>query len=591
MKKYGIKNSISKRLFKGVFFILFINILIVISSLYIAKILKNRSDKIVIEYHELDAVHELRHAFNVFNSRLLSANELSKAYLVELLEKLNSSINICNSIISHNHNKDLLSNFVNDVNILSSIIEKNFTDTLSKENYYQFKKLYTDFIIIADEKLDKIIWETKNEIDEHVEFFSKSYFRSNLTVIILASALIIASYFWGIGFIKKIVSEIKILLRATENYIEGDQSVKIKTKFDDELGILAESFNKMIDTIDKTTISRDYFDNIFQSIFESVIVTDKNLNIKSFNKALINLLEYDIDYLIGKNINILFENELNLLLEKNRTLLNEHKQSLIAKNRKKIPVLISFSELRGNDKLTSGYIIIAHDITERVNNELRINSIRRENLIALNDAQEEERLRIAKEIHDGLGQILTSIYFTIENKFKEKYSNDNEYQKNVLDIQNQIDNAISESKNIAHDLIPILLKDFGLAVAVKNLIDNNYSNCGIKINFAVFNYDKRVDEKIEKALYRITQEALSNILKHSKAKNVNIQIIKHDDLLSLTIDDDGVGFDITKVSNDVKYKGIGLFSMKERVFAFNGVFQLNSEVNNGAEILIDIPLT
>ncbi|OFX62064.1 MAG: hypothetical protein A2046_15480 [Bacteroidetes bacterium GWA2_30_7] len=592
MKKYIIKNSISKRLFKGVFLILIINIFIVIASLYIISILKSRSDKIVIEYHELDALHELKHSLNLFNNSIIESKNLSKTSLVSFLNQVNEKIKICNSEITQNHDKDLLANFIKDINNLSTNIENNILDSLSAENYSHFKNIYSDIIIGADKKLNFIIDETKHEINEHVDFFSKSYFRSNLIVIFLASILMLASYFWGLGFIKKILKEIKILITVTEKYIKGEHSVKIDSKFDDELGVLADSFNKMIETIDITTISRDYFDNIFQSIFDIVIVTDKNLIIKSLNNAVKNSLDYNKQELLEKNINILFKNNLTQMYnfkKDSNNIFSVSEKLLIAKNGKEISVIISVSELKSDDKNISGYVFVAHDITEKIDIENKINNIRRENLIALNDAQEEERLRIAKEIHDGLGQILTAIYFTIENKFKEKYINDNEYQKNILDIQNQIDNAITESRNIAHDLIPIMLKDFGLAVAVRNLIDNNYTKCGININFAVFNYDQRVDEKIEKALYRIIQEALSNIFKHSKAKNSNIQIIKHDDLISLTIDDDGIGFDMNNLYNDFKYNGIGLFSMKERVYAFKGVFQLTSEINKGTEILIDIP--
>ena len=588
MKKYNLKNSISSRLFKGVFVIIIVNILIVTASLVINYILKNRSDKIVIEYHELDAVHELKHSLNLFKISILESESPTKSEMVTYLNKINNNITACNLIITNNHNKNILSDFIIDINKLSENISNNIIDTLNNEKYLYYKDLYNSIIHNAEVHLDTIIEETKEEINQHVDFFSKSYIRSNITVILLATLLIFASYMWGLGFIRKIFTEIKILLIGTEKYIEGEHTIRIETKYDDELNVLAKSFNKMIETINTTTISRDYFDNIFQSIFDFIIVTDKNFNILSINAAVKNNLSYNLEELSEKNINLLFEKELNITIKAQNIVYNSE-QTLISKNKNKIPVIISISAIKTNDT-TTGYVVIAHDISEKLDNENKLNNIRRENLIALNEAQEEERLRIAKEIHDGLGQILTAIHYTIENKFKEKYQNDIEYKENIYNLQTQIDNAIVESKNIAHDLIPILLKDFGLSVAVKNLIEYNYKNCGIKINFATFYYEKRVDEKIEKALYRIIQEALSNIIKHSKAQNANIQIIKLDDLISLTIDDDGIGFNPETISNETKYRGIGLFSMKERVYAFNGVFQLNSDKNKGTEILIDIPI-
>lgn len=587
MKKYKLKDSISTRLFKGVFVILIVNILIVTASLFINYILKNRSDKIVIEYHELDAVHELKHSLNLFKISILESKTPTKSELIAYLHKIDKNIAECNSIITNNHNKNLLSDFITDINQLSENISNNIVDTINAEKYLFYKDLYNKIIHNAENHLNIIIDETKEEINQHVDFFSKSYFRSNIIVILLAAFLIFASYLWGLGFIRKIFTEIKILLIGTEKYIAGEHSIRIETKYDDEINVLAKSFNKMIETINTTTISRDYFDNIFQSIFDYIIVTDNHFNIQSVNNAVKNNLSYTLDELFENNINLLFEKEINLTTIY-RNIDNSSEQFLISKKKNKIPVIMSISEIKTNET-TTGFVVIAHDISEKLDNENKLNNIRRENLIALNDAQEEERLRIAKEIHDGLGQILTAIHYTIENKFKEKFQNDVEYQENISNLQNQIDNAIVESKNIAHDLIPILLKDFGLSVAVKNLIETNYKNCGIKINFATFYYENRVDEKIEKTLYRIIQEALNNIIKHSKAQNANIQIIKLDDVISLTIDDDGVGFNIDNIANKNKYRGIGLFSMKERVYAFNGVFHLNSDKNKGTEILIDIP--
>jgi len=156
-------------------------------------------------------------------------------------------------------------------------------------------------------------------------------------------------------------------------------------------------------------------------------------------------------------------------------------------------------------------------------------------------------------------------------------------------IQQHIDNAIRETKNLAHNLIPIVLKDFGLIVAVENLISRANELYETKFRFDVFDFDERIDPKREKVLYRICQESLNNIIKHAKAKNATYQIYWQDCSVVLVIEDDGIGFDANAFESKGKYAGIGLIGMRERVLAFDGNFTINSEPGKGTEIIVELP--
>ena len=158
-----------------------------------------------------------------------------------------------------------------------------------------------------------------------------------------------------------------------------------------------------------------------------------------------------------------------------------------------------------------------------------------------------------------------------------------------VNIMGQRWGTISESKNIAHNLIPIALKDFGLLIAVKNLIDQANQRSEIKFTFDAFNYTTRINEKLEKAVFRIFQEAINNIIKHSKAKNANFQVNKYADVLVITIEDDGIGFELNKKTASKQLNGIGLIGMRERIMAFDGEFTINTNPGAGTEILIEIP--
>ena len=256
---------------------------------------------------------------------------------------------------------------------------------------------------------------------------------------------------------------------------------------------------------------------------------------------------------------------------------------------KKIPALISCTVLKTDGGESDGLIIVGHDLTKKKEIENKLEQSRKQSRIDINEAQEEERMRIATDLHDGLGQLLTSVSYTTQEFQNLDASNIDKKDELINKIQEQIDQAISESKNLAHNLIPIVLKDFGLIVAIQNLINRANEMYDIHFIFNAFDYNERIDVKLEKALYRICQESLNNIVKHSKAKNAHFQIFKQDEQIVLVIDDDGIGFNY-KPLKEQSSKGIGLVSMRERVHAFEGTFGIDSELGKGTEIIIEVPI-
>ena len=396
-------------------------------------------------------------------------------------------------------------------------------------------------------------------------------------------------------FVKKRTTPIIQLIDFTQKVGEGNLNIKADIKFGNELDLLTTSFNKMLETLNHTTISKDYLNNIINSIVDLIIVTDNNGNMKLINTATLKILGYEENELLEKNIMILFPDNgsapdlLNLisLSERNK---DQNKEYVFrAKDNHQIAVLISTSILKKGDDGSLSLILVARDVTERNKIENQLEIERKGRVVAIIEAQEEERLRLAGDLHDGLGQMLTGIRYFIENNLTDKCNGNNMNQKNIEQLQIQIDTAIKETKSIAHNIIPMLLKDFGLVIAVKKLVTQINSNNNFNIKINEFNFESRLDSRIEKILYRVCQEALNNILKHSHAKNVDIQLIKHDHSVVLLIDDDGVGFELEKVDLKSNFSGIGLISMKERVSALNGVFSIISEKNKGTEILIEIP--
>ncbi len=206
----------------------------------------------------------------------------------------------------------------------------------------------------------------------------------------------------------------------------------------------------------------------------------------------------------------------------------------------------------------------------------------------LQNKLEEERQRIAMEIHDGVGQNLLLIKMKMQSL--EHAAELDKKKKDYFQIISSLENTINDLKSLMYNLKPRILEEMGLKPALISLC-NDITKSGAlngSVDFAGIN--ERMDRKLELALYRITQEALTNIVKHSKAKNIHIHLREDEDTLKLIISDDGVGFDFENTVLDSKgQKNLGLLNMQERVENFNGKIKIESNPDEGTIIIIEIP--
>lgn len=206
------------------------------------------------------------------------------------------------------------------------------------------------------------------------------------------------------------------------------------------------------------------------------------------------------------------------------------------------------------------------------------------------NSQDLERKRIARELHDETGQALTAINFTIasiENNLA-KISHHLELEESISDLKRQINHTYSEMHRISQRLHPALLCDLGLEPALDSFVTRVSESSDLKIAFRMVGFKGRVDTEIETVLYRLSQAALTNTLKHSKAKNFNLSIIKSYPHIILSAEDDGIGFDEGELYN--RKKGLGLLSMRERAAMMGGKFSLRTSEGKGTRIRIEIPI-
>ncbi|NQZ78525.1 MAG: PAS domain-containing protein, partial [Ekhidna sp.] len=228
-------------------------------------------------------------------------------------------------------------------------------------------------------------------------------------------------------------------------------------------------------------------------------------------------------------------------------------------------------------KITIDGVII--DISERMKAEDRM-------LQEVYEAEDKTRRKISQEIHDGLQQSLITAKLNLDAVIKEAMVLSIGTQKRLNTGMDYLGKSINETRAIAHVLMPKAIKDFGLVAAVENLLENLHSK--VEFHLTENLREERISRVIELGLFRIIQESVNNIMKYSEAKKAFIQINKMEELISMTIEDDGKGFDTQDILS--KNKGFGLMSMQSRVSAMNGFIEIESEPGSGTMILVEIPL-
>jgi signal transduction histidine kinase len=209
--------------------------------------------------------------------------------------------------------------------------------------------------------------------------------------------------------------------------------------------------------------------------------------------------------------------------------------------------------------------------------------IARDSLRRIVDAQELERRRLARELHDETGQALSSILLGLK-ALEEKVESD-EARRAVSDVRELVVATLHDVRRLAVELRPKVLDDFGLVPALERLIEAFGAQTGIGVRFESGLSAERLPAEMETALYRIVQESLTNIVKHSRARNVSVVLIRKPGAVAAVIEDDGQGFDPASVRDG----GFGLDGMRERVGLLDGRFQVESVPGAGATLVAEVP--
>lgn len=229
------------------------------------------------------------------------------------------------------------------------------------------------------------------------------------------------------------------------------------------------------------------------------------------------------------------------------------------------------------------------EIQERkeIEQELRLSQTKLQNLSAhLEDAQEKERARLARELHDEMGQAFTVMKMDLVRLYEHNDLDDNFLKERLSALLGVLNQVADTARSISENLRPGMLDVLGLNAAVQSYVEKYMLCTGIKCLLTMSHDEFEFDDKLATALFRIVQESLTNVAKHSQANQVEIKIFKMDNRIVLIIQDDGIGLAPDAYSKNC----FGMTGMRERVRSFGGEFVLDGNSGSGTRIEVYIPL-
>ncbi|WP_459210640.1 tetratricopeptide repeat-containing sensor histidine kinase [Aquimarina rhabdastrellae] len=401
---------------------------------------------------------------------------------------------------------------------------------------------------------------------------------------------------------------------------------KLKKDYDSAISFFLRSVDISIKLKDYNNLTKAYYNlgNLYLELqlyekalynHHKALVLSKEYNILSLRLRILMSLAEDYEQL-GNFKQSSFYNEQHIVLRDSidsktlkkidneslqlkENIFIQQKQLSIAENSKQqlqlygaiaiaLILLILFFVSRRNYRLKKQTLIAQHTAAKKEaefdellkNQELK-------SIHAMIDGQEKERKRIAQDLHDRLGSMLSMVkihYKSVEDNLdKIKAEAREQYDRaNTL-----LDEACVAVREISHNMVSGVLTKFGLIAALNELKTGIESTNALQVELIDHGFDDRIDNQLEINIYRIIQELISNILKHAQAQEVSIQLFKRDDNLQIMVEDDGVGFDTKLLSS---FSGMGLKGIQSRVQNLNGTIDFDSRKHHGTTVTITIPL-
>lgn len=326
---------------------------------------------------------------------------------------------------------------------------------------------------------------------------------------------------------------------------------------------------------------------------DAIIVTKPDRSIVLFNQGAARLFGYHSDEVLGQSIDRLLPERfrdahvrhIDLFArsaESSRQVAQQREVFGLRKDGTEFPAEASISKLAIEDQMI--FTVILRDVTDRLRTERQLQSLTAE----LMTAQEEERRRIAQELHDDINQRLALLAIEMGSTLSDPATTYHEARRIVQSLAQRLGVISDDVRRMAYRFHTSILDDLGLTAALKHLADEWSDKTGIKMVAVQEEMADSLPRNIASCLYRIAQETLANIMKHAHADRVELELTCDDQEVTLSIRDNGVGFNLEQIQDH--HLGLGLVNMRERARSVQGRFDIQSEPGRGTHISVQIPL-
>ncbi|MBH0179759.1 MAG: PAS domain S-box protein [Nitrospira sp.] len=327
---------------------------------------------------------------------------------------------------------------------------------------------------------------------------------------------------------------------------------------------------------------------------DAVIITERDQSISLFNQGAAKLFGYEPNEVLGHSIDLLipgrFRHDHTSHMdtfarspESARRMALRREVFGLRKDGSEFPAEASISKLTVGERTT--FTVIVRDISDRLMTEHQLQSLTTQ----LMTAQEEERRRIAQELHDDINQRLALLAIDMGRVESNPAVTTDQAREVTRSLALRLAVISDDVRRMAYQFHPSILDDLGLTAALKQLADEWSVKTGIKVVVVQEELVDPLPRNIASCLYRVTQESLANIIKHAKTARVEIELTCGGQEITLSIYDSGVGFDLKEIQ--ARHPGLGLVNMRERARSVGGHFDIQSEPGRGTHITVQIPLS
>ena len=346
-------------------------------------------------------------------------------------------------------------------------------------------------------------------------------------------------------------------------------------------------------TMDELTKSEGKYRRLFERASDAIWANDLSGTVTVANRAAVELMGDTVETMIGSDIRQFLNTEgletarrVRRILLAGQPLQQPYEQKLIRKDKSEVILMVSTSLVKHTDEPTV-FEHVARDVTR----ERRMQDNLRHYVQQITRTQEEERNRIARDLHDDTAQALYVLTRQVDNFLRGTNNISAETAAFLKGLGEHIRNALQGVRRFSQDLRPPMLDDLGLIATLRWLAGDMELRTHVATRLSITGTERRLASHVELAIFRIVQEALRNVEKHASATEVDVNIEFTPEKIVIMVTDNGKGFQLVGEVGELPREGrLGLVGMEERAHLLGGRVTIKSEVNKGTRIIIEVPV-